>query len=378
MPLVALFVANRYPLANPTQVFKSECLARDDGFVYQGLRDTVIDILLEAAFSPRVLAQAAFGVLGVDLLQPLAAGVVALARLLHLRAGKCLTLAIRSQIDNPQINAQRSAVWFGRLWNVGRFAPLRHMQVVDTASSDQISATNFPRRVYQHFVLTWAEQQAADDSAIQGVERDAIKAHQAIGAGVIANAAPWAKLRTCLAATRLHRFESLHCLGSRADGKLSAEAEVQAGLAVDAVMGGIRIRDVLITTYLRNPGCRRVEGALGRGQCTFMAVNVHLNADSTDECFVHSDRFYHRQLDTERRAALPPRSAHACIRPDGRGLRAAHTMSLLAEWLRRLECLPDSGMIERGSQQIGVEPRGWQRRDPDDVDARGPRGGHSG
>src|SRR5690348_5618907 len=67
MPFVAMFVPNRDPLTNPRKVFKSDCLARDDGFFHQGLRDTVIHIRLEAAFSTRVLAQAAFGVLRVDL-----------------------------------------------------------------------------------------------------------------------------------------------------------------------------------------------------------------------------------------------------------------------------------------------------------------------
>ena len=78
MPLVAMFVPNRYPLSNPAEVFESECLARDDGFLHQGLADTVIHVLLEAALPSRILPETAFGVLGVDLLQPLAACVVAL------------------------------------------------------------------------------------------------------------------------------------------------------------------------------------------------------------------------------------------------------------------------------------------------------------
>src|SRR5262249_25381840 len=37
VPFVAMFVPNRYPLANPAQVFESQCLARYDGFLHQGL-----------------------------------------------------------------------------------------------------------------------------------------------------------------------------------------------------------------------------------------------------------------------------------------------------------------------------------------------------
>src|SRR6185437_3519143 len=49
------FVANRYPLSNPTQVFQSQCLARYDGFSHYGFADTVIHVLLEAALPSRVL-----------------------------------------------------------------------------------------------------------------------------------------------------------------------------------------------------------------------------------------------------------------------------------------------------------------------------------
>ena len=61
-----MFVANRCSRLDPSQVFQRECLARYDGFVYQGLRDAVVHVLLEAAFPARILSEAAFGVLGID------------------------------------------------------------------------------------------------------------------------------------------------------------------------------------------------------------------------------------------------------------------------------------------------------------------------
>ena len=81
----------------------------------------MIHVLLEAAFTPRVLAQAAFGVLGVDLLQPLAAEVVAVRACFTVGAAEVLALAIGGQIDDAQINTQRPAIRFGlggasRLW----------------------------------------------------------------------------------------------------------------------------------------------------------------------------------------------------------------------------------------------------------------------
>ena len=49
MPLVAMFVSNRYPLPNPAQVFESDCLARYGGFLDEFLADAVVHVLLEAA-----------------------------------------------------------------------------------------------------------------------------------------------------------------------------------------------------------------------------------------------------------------------------------------------------------------------------------------
>jgi hypothetical protein len=78
-----MFVTDRYPLSDSRQIFKSQCLARYGGFLDQGLANTVVHILLEATLPPRVLAQTAFRILRVDLLQALAARMVARASLLH-------------------------------------------------------------------------------------------------------------------------------------------------------------------------------------------------------------------------------------------------------------------------------------------------------
>lgn len=292
MPLVALFVANRYPFSNPTQVFESQCLARDESFEYQGLRDTVIDVFLKAALTARILAQTAFGVLRVDLLQPLAPGVVALASLLHLSITKRLALAIGGEIDDAQVYAQRVAhsLRFARCC-----AALGDVQVVHATLPDQISPANCPSVVDQHLMLARAEQQTADDAPIQRIERDAIKTHQTVGAGVITDAASRAKTRAGIMVLCLHRLDGLNGFGSGADGQLRTEAEVQTRLAVDAMVRGVGIGDALIPTYLCNPGSSLIEGALRQCQRRFMAVNVQFDANGADESFVHTSAFSRKQ-----------------------------------------------------------------------------------
>src|SRR5262249_1463190 len=142
------------------------------------------------------------------------------------------------------------------------------MQIVDTALPDEISPTNCPRGVNQHLMLARAKQQTAHDAAFERIERDAIKTHQAIGAGVVANAATWPKLRAGSAITvlRFDRLDGFHRLGSGTDRQLCAQAIVQACFTIDAMVGGVGVRDVLIPAYLRNPGGGLVKGALRRGQ----------------------------------------------------------------------------------------------------------------
>jgi hypothetical protein len=53
------------------------------------------------------------------------------------------------------------------------------------------------------------------------------------------------------------------------------------------VVRHVGISNALRPTHLRNPGRRRVEGALGRGQDGFLAVDVQFDADGTGEWLVH-------------------------------------------------------------------------------------------
>jgi hypothetical protein len=270
------------------------------------------------AFSPRVLAKTPFGILCAHLLQPLAAGMVASASVLDLSTAEGLALTICSQIDAAQINAQCPVVWFGwfRLWR--RLTALSDMQVVDATPPNQIGPANFPRRVYQHSVLTRSNYQTADNAAIQGVERHPVKAHQAIGACVVAHTATWAKLWTRLAMLSFHRFDGCNCFRSGTDRQLRAQPKVQAGFAVHSVVGCVSIGDPLIPAHPRNPGSRFIEGALRRSQNHVVAANVQLDTGCSDECFVHKDRCYLRDLATERRRRLLPIAEARGLRAGGR------------------------------------------------------------
>jgi hypothetical protein len=81
---------------------------------------------------------------------------------------------------------------------------------------------------------------------------------------------------------------------------------MRSRLTVHPMMSRVGVGDAFIPTHPRNPGCRRVEGALCRGQRRVMAINIQLTADSASECFAPTKLFYDRQAETERRAARIP------------------------------------------------------------------------
>src|SRR5215813_7445264 len=176
------------------------------------------------------------------------------------------------------------------------------MQVLDAPSPDQISAANGPGGVDQPVKLTRSEQQATDHPAVQRVERDAIQAHQARGARIIADAATRAQLGTghWLTVGGLDRLERLNRLGPGADGKLRAQAKAFAGLAIHPMVSGGGIGDALVPAHPSNPGRRRVEGALCRGQQQFVALNIQLAADGAGESCAHRDTCCHSLVETER------------------------------------------------------------------------------
>src|SRR6266568_949085 len=61
MPFVAVLTPNRCPVPDASEVFKGKCLACTNGFVYQGLRYSVVYILLEALLASREFLETALG-----------------------------------------------------------------------------------------------------------------------------------------------------------------------------------------------------------------------------------------------------------------------------------------------------------------------------
>jgi hypothetical protein len=161
------------------------------------------------------------------------------------------------------------------------------MQIIDAAPPDQIGPADCPSWVNQHIMLASAQQHTAHHTPIQCVEGYPIQTHQTVGARVIANAAVWAKLLTGLALLGLDRFDGFNSLGAGADGELRAQVKAFARLTLDPMVGRVGIDDTFIPTHLCNPGSRRVEGALCRGQNCLMAIHVHFDGDSAGECTVH-------------------------------------------------------------------------------------------
>ncbi len=65
-------------------------------------------------------------------------------------------------------------------------------------------------------------------------------------------------------------------------------------------MRRVGIGDALIPAHPRDPGGGLIEGALRRGQCCIVALNVELETDGAGERFGHAVLFYRRQVETER------------------------------------------------------------------------------
>ncbi|HEX9412283.1 MAG TPA: hypothetical protein VF916_02165, partial [Ktedonobacterales bacterium] len=158
MPPVARFVSNRCSLSDPAQVFKSDCLARYDGFLNESLADAVVGVFLEAGFTASQATDATLGIAGPDFLEPLSAPVVAIANEMDDSAREVFAFAVGGQLHDAQVNTERAAVALVFAWG---FPALSDVQVRNAGSPDQIGPVDFPRRVSQHLMLAGAQHQTA-------------------------------------------------------------------------------------------------------------------------------------------------------------------------------------------------------------------------
>src|SRR5258708_1422856 len=98
------------------------------GLLNNAFGDDMIAVFAETGFTPREFLEMAFGRLRPTLLQTLTKRMVALACLLNRLATKRLTLAIRSQIDDAQVNTQDITGFIGC-----RFRDIRRHGKVESA-----------------------------------------------------------------------------------------------------------------------------------------------------------------------------------------------------------------------------------------------------
>src|SRR3989440_9606226 len=104
LPFIAVFASNRYPLSNACQVFKSQCLARLNSFVYQGFRYSMIGVLLKAVLTSTHLLETAFRRTCTDLLQDLTAVMIGQPNFMNLRPGGGFTPPVGCQVDDTHAN----------------------------------------------------------------------------------------------------------------------------------------------------------------------------------------------------------------------------------------------------------------------------------
>ena len=167
-------------------------------------------------------------------------------------------------------------------------------------------------------MLTRPQDQTSDDAPIQGVERDPIQAHQAVGAGIVADAATRAKLGAGLPLLGSHRLDGLNRLGAGTAGELRAQSVGQAGFPLHPVMSRVGVGDALLPAHLGHPRSRLVESLLRGRERRVMAVTIKLDADDAGECVVHKSTIAdgHPFVTRERRRRFLPRLKPGGSAPD--------------------------------------------------------------
>ncbi len=293
MPFVAVFSTNRDSLPNACQIFQSECLASTNSFVYQGLTHHVIGVFLESMLSAREVLQATLSGTSPHSLQRLPPLVIAHADCMDLGTREGVSVAVSGKVHDAQIDT-KGLTGCCFLWGV---LVLGHMQIVGTASPHQISAPDLPGRVYQQVMLPLAWQQPTRNTSSDGIQRHPIQGEQAKRTAIIAHAATRAKCRASdrhligLAVLLLGTcgFNHFHGLSTGTHSQLSTQPKAGAGLAIDAMMGGIGIGDVLTPTHGSNPRGCCIEALLRLLQQGFMALDIEFDTDCSDERLVHGE-----------------------------------------------------------------------------------------
>ena len=283
MPFRAVCSTDRYSRSNACQVFKRECLASMNSLLNQGFTDTVVRVFLEPLFTSAHLFEATFRRASPNALQDLTAFLVTQTHFMDFYSTEGLTCAIGCQLNHAKINTKGLI----RLSQVRSLFALGDIQIVDATSPHEISATNLPRRVNQHLMLTRAQDQSAHDTPLQGIEGHPIKTQQAIGTSVIAERTALTKLRTRLALLRFRGLDRLNGFGTSTDRQLSTKPEPATGFSIDPMVSRVGVGNMLLPTHGGNPRSGCIERLLRRVQRGFVFTSIKLDTDCPYECLVH-------------------------------------------------------------------------------------------
>ena len=221
----ALFGAtNPNPRANAAQIFKCNRSFRVFGLSNNVLTDTVILVCLKATLASRQLLQAPFGRLGANSLKGGAAIGTALPDLFNCLTGVCLTIGIRGDVYDTQIDAQNTLYvnWF-RFLNFGSWN-----QIPTPLDTGKIALTYAP---VKQFALAWA---AHKGNSLPTANRPNRNRGEFIGQNALIkrNRAKWFEYSLRL----LVEFVSVGDFSNTAHNQLRAQPGLLTNIVIDQAM----------------------------------------------------------------------------------------------------------------------------------------------
>lgn len=302
MPFVTIFMPNSYSLSDACKVFQSECLARLNGFSYQSFCYPMVRVLLKTMLFAREFFEATRSRACSYFLQDLTALVIVLANFLHLSSTERLPGTIGCKVDNAQVNPQG----LRGLDKIRGFLVLSDVQVVSSLSPDQISTANLPLWVNQHVMLSFPQDHATGETALQSEQRYSIKRFQTEGTIIITDTPTRPKLWTGLTFLLSCGLDGFNSLGTRTNCQLRQETEASAGLSIDTMVSGVGISDLFLPTHYSNPGCRFVKALLCLLQDGLMTIYVQFDTDSSYDVILHKNSIAQAQSKVKGGVAAAP------------------------------------------------------------------------
>ncbi len=147
-------------------------------------------------------------------------------------AAVLLAVRVGRKVDQTEINA-KYARWLIRR---GIGFGLRDVQIPDVRPSEEFRPANLPGRIVQRAPLEVAQDKLPNHPTCERIQTHAVKAHQAIGASVVADAAIVSKRRTVRLLVLSGTAHGFCGLVSGAARQLRAKSKLSACATIDKVM----------------------------------------------------------------------------------------------------------------------------------------------